>query len=182
MYQNECLSYHEYVNTWKTLSFEETNTIGKDSFWKLFESCFNKETRKLLLNVERNGSSGMLRLVLDDDKLHCDGLKPGLWKSIKRVKHVVCNRWGANVHTLAGSVSGIIYSISIEKREDSILDCIKSCLISCFRMGNSRHPNLLRTLFGFDRGYGVKGLVPYITEHNGHTFGTVKRAIFNPYT
>ena len=182
MYQNECLSYHEYVNTWKTLSFEEKNTIGKDSFWKLFESCFNKETRKLLLNVERNGTSGMLRLVLDDDKLHCDGLKPGLWKSIKRVKHVVCNRWGANVHTLAGSVSGIIYSISIEKSEDSILDCIKSCLISCFRMGNSRHPNLLRTLFGFDRGYGVKGLVPYITEHNGHTFGTVKRAIFNPYT
>ena len=124
----------------------------------------------------------MLRLVLDDDKLHCDGLKPGIWNSIKRVKHVVCNRWGANVHTLAGSVSGIIFSITVEQREDSILDCIKSCLISCFRMGNSRYPNLMQVLFGFDRGYGVKGLVPYITQHNGHTFGTVKRTVYNPYT
>ena len=37
-------------------------------------------------------------------------------------------------------------------------------------------------LFGFDRGYGVKSLISYIMEHNGHIFGTVKRAYFNPFT
>ena len=150
--------------------------------WKEIESSFNKETKKLIMSKKKRDVNGMLRLVLDDDKLHCDGLKAGIWQSIKRVKHVVCNRWGANVHTLASSVSGIIYSITIETKEDSILDCIVSCLTACFRKGNSRHPNLMGAVFGFDRGYGVKGLVSYIVEHNGHIFGTVKRAFFNPFT
>ena len=178
----ECLTYDEYVNTWNVLSIDKRDPDGSDSIWKKLEICFNEMTKELLLSTNKNDLDGNLRLVLDDDKLHCDGLKPGTWDTIKRVKHVVCNRWGANVHTLAGSVSGIIYSICIETKEDSTIDCLKHCLEVCFRMGNSRHPNLKNVILGVDRGYGGKGLVSYITQHFGNIFGTVKRSLFNPFT
>ena len=178
----QCLSFDNYVNTWNTLSIDKRGADGSDSVWKQLEISFNKMTKDLLVSTNRNELDGFLRLVLDDDKLHCDGLKPGIWDTIKRVKHVVCNRWGANIHTLAGSVSGIIYSICIETKEDSTTDCLKHCLEVCFKMGNSRHPNLKNVILGVDRGYGGKGLVSYITQHFGNIFGTVKRSLFNPFT
>ena len=139
-------------------------------------------TREILVSSGRCELPGDLRLVLDDDKLHCDGMKDGIWKIIKRVKHVMCNRWGANVHTLAGSISDIVYSICVEKREDSTMDCMKQCIESCFKVGNFRHPNLQRIVIGLDRGYDNKNVVAYITRYFGNIFGTAKRTPYNPYT
>ena len=120
--QNECLSYKEYVSVWELLSKETDENSGIDSIWLRLESSFNTMTKQLLLASFRNDMNGFLRLVLDDDKLHCDGLKPGMWSYIKRVKHTACNRWGANIRTLAGSVSGVIYSLATETRDDTTMD------------------------------------------------------------
>ena len=139
-------------------------------------------TREILVSSGRCELPGDLRLVLDDDELHCDGMKVGIWKIIKRVKHAMYNRWGTNVHTLAGSISGIVYSICVEKREDSTMDCMKQCIESCFKVGNFRHPNLQRIVSGLDRGYDNKNVVAYITRYFGNIFGTAKRTPYNPYT
>ena len=75
---SECLPYKEYVKTWNLLSVDQRNADGSDSIWKEFEYCFNRMSKKLLLATNTNDLDGYLRLVLDDDKLHCDGLKTGI--------------------------------------------------------------------------------------------------------
>ena len=131
------------------------------------------------MSKNKQDVNGMLRLVLDDDKLHCDGLKAGIWQSIKRVKHVVCNRWGANVHTLASSVSGIIYSISIETKEDSILDYIVSCLTSTFRQGNSRHTSIATASSTVIRRIRVMGGFSSTTVTRIVTMRRIMKALIN---
>ena len=180
--QNECLSYKEYVSVWELLSKETDENSGIDSIWLRLESSFNIMTKKLLLSSSRNDMNGFLRLVLDDDKLHCDGLKPGMWSYIKRVKHTAGNRWGANIHTLAGAVSGVIDSLATETRDDTTMDFIRKNIDFSFRMGNRKRPNLKNILLGLDRGYDSKNLVSYITQNYGHVFGTSKRTVYCPYT
>lgn len=55
--------------------------------------------------------------MLDDDKVHCDGIKEGSWGTIKKVKHVVCSRNGCNIHSLANLVTGIVFAIFTERAE-----------------------------------------------------------------
>ena len=75
MNQDECLSYSEYVEVWNKISKETEDDLGLDSHWLLLENAFNKMNKTLLLSTKRNESEGFLRLVLDEDKLHCDGFK-----------------------------------------------------------------------------------------------------------
>ena len=105
-----------------------------------------------------------------------------MWSYIKRVRHTACNRFGANIHTLAGSVSGIIYSVTTETKDDTTMDCIVKNLNYSFRMGNRKRPDLSQVLIGLDRGYDMKELVAYITQHFGHVFGTIKRTLHCPFT
>ena len=152
------------------------------SFWLRLQLCFNKMIQLLLIPQERKNHSP-LRLVLDDDKIHCDGLKCK-WENIKKVKHEKCNRFGANMHSLAGSISSIIYGISVERDNYSTFDSVEECLLSAFpKRNDNKFPNLNNTIIGFDRGYnGFLKLVSYILRCGGHTYGTSKRALHNIFT
>ena len=125
-----------------------------------------------------------MRFVLDDDKVHCDGIKVGSWDTIKKVKHVVCNHNGANIHSLASSVTGIVYSICTERNEHKrVFDCVGHCLTSAFRGRNSYSPNLNNVILALDRGYNCfKELVSFVKSCGGETFGTSKRTLFNIFT
>ena len=146
------------------------------------QETFNETTKYFILHLNRDAIGLSLRFVLDDDKIHCDALNAN-WDSIKRVKHTSCNRFGANMHTLASSVTGIIYSISTETEYMSTFDAMVNCLSSAFKGKNTTQPALNNSIIGFDRGYsGFKRLVPYILQCGGHTFGTVKRTLNNVFT
>lgn len=136
----------------------------------------------LLIPRDRQNTDS-LRLVLDDDKIHCDSMK-SKWENIKKVKHEKCNRFGANMHSLVGSLSSIIYGISVERDTFSTFDSVEECLLSALpKRNDNKIPNLHNTIIGFDRGYnGFLKLVSYILRCGGHTFGTSKRALHNIFT
>jgi hypothetical protein len=139
--------------------------------------------RNLFLQASRNHHTNNLRLVLDDDKIHCEGKKCN-WDNIKKVKHEKCNRFGANMHSLVSSLSNIVYSIAIERDKCNTIDCVQECLLSSFpKRNNNREPDLRKVIIGFDRGYnGFLNLVSYIVKCGGNTFGTSKRALHNIFT
>ena len=147
------------------------------------QNTFNEDMRKLIIKNSRDDFGDDLRLVLDDDKIHCDG-KKCFWDTIKRVKHEKCNRFGANMHSLVSSLSNIVYSVAIEKRDMNTMDCVKDCLRVAFtRRNNHMTPNLHKVIIGFDRGYnGFSSLVSFVLKSGGNTFGTSKRSLNNIYT
>ena len=129
-----------------------------------------------------HNSASYIRLVLDDDKIHCEATQ-SMWDCVKRVKHTVSNRFGSNLHTLASSVTGIIYQVTTEKQNDNIFDCTVRILVNSFKRPNENIPDLRNIVIGLDRGYsGYKKLVSYIKSHYGNTFGTLKRSMFAPFT
>ena len=137
-----------------------------DTLWIVLEEDINKMNRSLLLSVEPNCRPESLRFVLDDDKVHCDGIKEGSWDTVKKVKHVVCNHNGCNIHSLASSVTGIVFAICTERREyKTTYECLTHCLTSAFRARNSFYPSLQNIILGLDRGYSsFKELVSF-TNH-----------------
>ena len=154
-----------------------------DSFWLRLEQSFNYHMRTLIIESTRDNFKEDLRLVLDDDKIHCDGTKCK-WDSIKRVKHEKSNRFGANMHSLVSSLSNIVYSISTERENKNTIDCVEECFLAAFpKRNDNRVPNLNKIIVGFDRGYnGFLLLVAFILKCGGNTFGTSKRALHNVYT
>ena len=100
------------------------------------------------------------------------------------MNHVVCNRNGANIHSIASSVTGIVYSISTERNEHKrVFDCVSHFLTGAFRGRNSYSPNLNNVIIGLDQGYNCfKEIVSFIKSCGGETFGTSKRTLFNIYT
>ena len=62
-------------------------------------------------------------------------------------------------------------------------DAMVNCLSSAFKGKNTTQPALNNPIIVFDRGYsGLKRLVPYILQCEGHTFGTLKRSLNNVFT
>ena len=181
LFQNECLTYNKWCSIWNILCKDDL-TKDEDSFWLNLQENFNTTTKWHLLKANDCNSRTALRFVLDDDKIHCDGLQNN-WDSIKRVKHTVSNRFGANMHTLASSVSGIIYSITTETKHMTTFDAMVKCLSSAFKGKNTNEPALNNAVIGIDRGYsGSKRVVSYILQCGGHTFGTVKRTLNSVFT
>ena len=87
-----------------------------------------------------------------DPTKHFNGLQHD-WDNMKRVKHQLCNQFILNMHTLAGSLSGIIYNDCTEGEDTTILQHIESILLVCFKAKHVTHHMLNNTLIGFDRGY-----------------------------
>ena len=186
--QNECVNANEWSTIWYNISHFPNrnvfnNDLNVDSFWLRLQNTFNEEMRRLIIQNNRDDFTEDLRLVLDDDKIHCDG-KQCIWDTIKRVKHEKCNRFGANMHSLVSSLSNIVYSVAMERQDMTTMDCVKDCLrISFPRRNNRRTPNLHNVIIGFDRGYnGFSSLVSFVLQSGGHTFGTSKRSLNNIYT
>ena len=176
----------QWSSLWTLISNERPDNqfTDSDTLWILLEEDINKMNRSLLLSVEPNCRPESLRFVLDDDKVHCDGIKEGSWDTVKKVKHVVCNRNGCNIHLLASLVTGIVFAICTERREHkTTYECLTHCLTSAFRARNSFYPSLQNIILGLDRGYSCfKELVSFIKSYGGDTLGTSKRTLFNIFT
>ena len=121
----------EWSSFWTRIGDEtpDSSFADSDTLWILLEKAINTMNKSLLLSVDPSHRPESLRFVLDDDKVHCDGIKEGSWETIKKVKHVVCNRNGCNVHSLASSVTGIVFAICTERKEHkTTFDCLTYCL------------------------------------------------------
>ena len=107
----------EWNCIWNVLGREPVDEdASEESVWMHMENCFNTISRSILV---LHPVKPYLRLVLDDDKVHCESGKKGVWDSIKRMKHVVCNRFGLTIHTLASSCTGLIYGVRTQRTEDT---------------------------------------------------------------
>jgi hypothetical protein len=71
------------------------------------EKEFNSINQKIFARGLGASTSGKGRVVLDDDKIHCEN-KSSPSHSLKRKKHVQSNRWGVTLHSLVVSGSGIV--------------------------------------------------------------------------
>ena len=176
----------QWSSFWTRIGDEtpDSSFADSDTLWIVLEKAINSMNKSLLLSVDPTHRPESLRFVLDDDKVHCDGIKEGSWETIKKVKHVVCNRNGCNVHSLASSVTGIVFAICTERKEHkTTFDCLTYCLTRAFKRRNSIFPNLKNTIIGLDRGYSCyKQLVSFIKTHGGDTLGTSKRTLFNIFS
>jgi hypothetical protein len=144
------------------------------------ENCFNTISRSILL---QNPVKPYLRLVLDDDKVHCVSEKKGVWDSIKKMKHVVCNRFGLTIHTLASSCTGLIYGVRTQRPEDTTSSCAMKILKFLFRERGKDVPNLTNVIIALDRGYGDgKSLICWTVKALGNVMGTMKRTLWAPFT
>ena len=73
---------YEWNRIWDVLGSEPIDEdANEESIWMHMENCFNTISRSILL---QNPVKPYLRLVLDDDKVHCVSEKKGVWDSIKK--------------------------------------------------------------------------------------------------
>ena len=124
-----------------------------------------------------------LRLVLDDDKVHCENNTSSSWGTLKRVKHVKCNRFGLTVHTLASSCTGLIFGLRAHTVDDSNKSCVQKILSSQFKDRDRDFPDLRNVTVAIDRGYGDdSSLLSWIVSMGGSVIGTMKRTLWAPFT
>ena len=95
------------------------------------ESSFNDLNKNFFI---MSPIESKLRLVIDDDKVHCESTMKRFWSTIQKMNHVVCNRWGLTVHTLASSVTGLIYGVRTQRAEDSTSESGKKALSLQFKV------------------------------------------------
>ena len=144
------------------------------------ESIFNDLNKNFFI---MSPIESKLRLVIDDDKVHCESTMKRYWSTIQKMKHVVCNRWGLTVHTLASSVTGLIYGVRTQRVEDSTSESVKKVLSLQFKRPNSDIPDLRNLFLAVDRGYSdCKSLITWVVKCNGVMFGTMKRTLWAPFT
>ena len=136
--------------------------------------------RVLLLSAVREP---YLRLVLDDDKVHYENNVASDWGTLKRVKHVKCNRFGLTVHTLASSCTGLIFGIKTHTVDDNNKSCVQKILTSQFKDRDREFPDLRNITVAVDRGYGDdSSLMSWIVAMRGSVLGTMKRTLWAPFT
>ena len=169
----------EWNHIWSVLAKDNSALqCNRDSVWSRMEQGFDVIAREIFL--ERNNTP--LSLVLDDDKVHCESSEKSSWSTIQRMKHVVCNRWGLTIHTLASSTTGIIYNIRTQRKEDSIQDTMKKMLSSLFKKRDSDVPNLRNIFLSVDRGYSdSQNIISWVVKAFGTCFGTMKRTLWSPF-
>ena len=144
------------------------------------ESSFNDLNKNFFIMSQIESK---LRLVIDDDKVHCESTMKRYWSTIQKMKHVVCNRWGLTVHTLASSVTGLIYGVRTQRVEDSTSESVKKVLSLQFKRPNSDIPDLRNLFLAVDRGYSdCKSLITWVVKCSGVMFGTIKRTLWAPFT
>ena len=85
--KNECLDEEGWNSIWNKLCHASQNNVNEsdlhvDSFWLRLQKEFNHSMRILIVPSTRETT---LRMVLDDDKIHFDGVK-SIWDQIKKVK------------------------------------------------------------------------------------------------
>ena len=92
----EGLSKESWIDIWNTMATDSdqnaNNIFGDPSLWVLMEKEFNLLNQKLIAQSLASITKGKVRIVLDDDKIHCDGNTSSPWHSLKRKKHVQSNR------------------------------------------------------------------------------------------
>ena len=176
-YVNETNDWNRYWSALSTLNCQETH---QDSAWVRLENAFNGICKKILVSFPIRPH---LLLVLDDDKVHAESKTQGVWGSIKKVKHVVCNRFGLNIHTLASSCTGLIYGVRTERHDDTTSSCVKKILSFLFKGKDQDNPDLSHIIVSLDRGYGgCKSLINWIVGFFGNVVGTMKRTLWAPIT
>ena len=171
----------DWNKTWSVLAKDELAILNNvDSCWMELEQAFNTISKEILISTP---ITEPLRLVMDDDKVHCESKDDTYWSTIQKMKHVVCNRWGLTVHTLASSTTGLIYGIRTQRKEDSTCESVKKVLGFLFKKRNSDLPDLTNVFVSVDRGYSdSKNLITWIVKSLGNIFGTMKRTLWAPFT
>jgi hypothetical protein len=146
------------------------------------EREFNSINQKVIARGLGTCTSGKVRVVLDDDKIHCEN-KTSPWHSLKRKKHVQSNRWGVTLHSLVVSGSGIVVNIHAEKDGENTEEIIQKCM-STFAERNYGKPNLSSLILNMDRGYNsaILSCSKSILCHGGTVEGTLKRSFETPLT
>ena len=94
----ECLKEDEWCEVWERLAKKTGKEVrGESSLWLKMEEVFNQMVREFIVSASLHDIKAILRLVLNDDKIHCES-DPIDWDDVKRVKHVMCNCFETATH------------------------------------------------------------------------------------
>jgi hypothetical protein len=124
--------------------------------WAALQSAFNETCRKFFIE----GFTPNMRIIYDDDKMHCEVSNKTDMQGLKKMQHVRDNRKGFEVHTACYTASGLPIGIEFERsNNDSTTAATERLSRSQLSpiSGQSGVPMLLNTEVAMDRE-GFKGI------------------------